>query len=696
MPKENKIFVNCEICGASVRDINLALHMLKSHGIAKIGDKVEKIDLASPSDEERRELSKSCYSQAQEFANLKKYKEAIAAIQRALEYDQKNVDAHILLIQLLKMQHQPSTAIENALEKARSIAPDNPELLCEEADYLSSQRKHAEAINLLKNAKNYSENAEIVGLLVNEMMVVGKMADAKKELINAMPKLIESAKAGKIDREQYIHLGSVLYSLLVADWNEIRRENENNVFITIVEPFCRRCEENIIMEVTRVFEKNGAPAMEMRCEKCGDVIEVSSVDRPYSLDMLDRIEIEKSKNPAVVSLEITELNKDHAIIQIKFKLYGKEFFTSLPYKVGDSEPLQLLTEHLIAASRHSLASMTDEETARLDFILRNSDYEKKKIEEYFKELEKNIENFEKYAEEGQLLARTERLDFSSEELDTREKNLVERIGVYRRLAILSTVNGAPESRGYYLDIEQRILQFIQTYKTGYETATIEELMSELSKYENKEVPIDLLLEISKRKDYSQRLLDIVRDRRNWNIGVWRVATCAMYLIGAIGDREILPNFLSTISELDNEELLGDMVTEDLSGILVNFGRDAIAALIAAYSNKSYNQHVRAAIGDALAVLALLYQEERTVVINVFRAVVAEDNDPLIVTYAIIDLCLLQDKESMQMIDSAYNTKRVEESIIWKEEIMEMIERPDIELDCFRHCRHPLELVMYAI
>jgi hypothetical protein len=84
MPKENRIFVNCEICGASVRDINLALHMLKSHGIAKIGDKVEKINLASPSDEERCKLSKSYYSQAKEFANLKKYKEAITAFNERL------------------------------------------------------------------------------------------------------------------------------------------------------------------------------------------------------------------------------------------------------------------------------------------------------------------------------------------------------------------------------------------------------------------------------------------------------------------------------------------------------------------------------------------------------------------------------------------------------------------------------------
>ncbi len=599
--------MNCEACNASVLDTNLPLHKIRVHGIIE-GKKIEP-------ETEQHVLSNIYYSQANKFFDEKRYKEAETLLSKAIECYPKNIDAYLLLATVFDTHRHHCASVEATLKKALEIEPDNSKALRMLADHLGSHGKHAEAIQILQNARN-SDDMEIVEGLAKELMFSGKYADARKTLATALPNLREKYDNGK-DEDRFMLVSSVLFTLFMCKPEEIRYETDDKVNLRFTSPYCNQCEQN--MTLVRIMDDG--LILEAKCEKCGDMLEFSTDGGPYSPDDMD---IGKSRNPCIMSLEVVD--PDKPTIELGYKIYDGDFRTKFAYDDKVSGETQIIN------------AIANEISIKSPFILRNSEYEKKLISNFLEELTTDNDS-----EEEHLLAETNRLDLECDDLDTTNMEIVERIGAYRRLALQAGVNKLPEKAGEYLRLGKKLLDFVYSRSTGYETEDTTELLTEFE--EDDEPPQDLVLEISKRS-CSTQLLEIIRKLKD-DDGNWQIGINAMYLLGVMGDSKIIPEFLSIVSELEGKDMLGNMVTEELESILSAFP-DAQDALIAALKNAEYNGWVREASLGALAMTAIIYPEKRNTTVNTLREVVTGKTlvqDGIIADFK--DTPKLQGKKSIQ-------------------------------------------------
>ena len=84
------------------------------------------------------------------------------------------------------------------------------------------------------------------------------------------------------------------------------------------------------------------------------------------------------------------------------------------------------------------------------FMLRNQKEEMDEMRGFFGELKTSFENFGKLSEKEILLASINRLDLRSEDLDMTDCDIVQRIGVCRRLALAEMADGMELRASDYL------------------------------------------------------------------------------------------------------------------------------------------------------------------------------------------------------------------------------------------------------
>lgn len=704
MARECKEFVECGICGASVRDCNIGAHMAKAHGIAVVNGIEERVDAKNPSADDRLKLSQIYLEQGQGLFEDGKYKECEAYFEKAIEYDGKNTAAYLSLADAFDRRGHQCSKVESVLRKALESAPGEPEVAHRIADHLMMHGKLKEAINALKASKNARENGKTMEKLAIALMYSGRMDEAKKELVAAWPKLRESFAAGDVDGGLYLHLGSILFTLVATEHGMVLDNDGASIKLNIAKLICNRCLDGTIMEVLGVSEKAGAVVMEAKCGKCHDVAEFSDADAPISFDETGRQPAGKSKNPLVISLDVMRFSEKNAIIEVKFNVRGGDFLTGLAYN-GETpqEALELLKKDLagvsgfakLAREGQMAVSMggTTPDAVPGDFIIRNSGNEIELMADYFEGLKTAQGNFRNLSRKEMAVASVNRLDLFDDDLDMDGCDVVQRITICRRLAIAAMAGGEDMRAGDYMRNERMLLDYLYSQKTGYENENTAKLLFLLAMYEtdnDETVPETLLLEIIKRR-CSRELLEIAQDRERWGVGIWRVATYAMYLVGAIGDAKIIPDFLSAVSSLDSEDLLAEMVCEELPSLLANFGGNGRSGLISALRNEEFGEYLRGAVADALAIIAILYPEGRCEVVRAMREIVSSGAPPTLVSFVACNLCALGDFEALPAIMKAFDEKRADETVVHRKEIEKLMNSTDVGPDCFRHCRHPLEL-----
>ncbi|MBI5036440.1 DUF1186 domain-containing protein [Candidatus Micrarchaeota archaeon] len=705
MGKEKKVFVKCSACGASVRDCNLGTHNAVAHGITIIGGVEEQVDAKNPSSEDKRKLSVVYCSKARELSRLKKLKEAKVLLRKAIEYDERNIEAYLSLVEVFEQGSHQCTEIETLLKKALKMEPESKKTVCRMAEHLCMHQKFGQAAELLKTVKNATEDPEIVQEMAVDLMYAGRMNEAKELLVTELPKLREKLDAGPVERSHYLELNTLLLTLILNRPDDIVEKTGTDIALKLTSFTCSRCPDGEEMEIERIIEKKDATTIEAKCAKCGNTTEISNKGVLHGLGALGYFNHEP-KNQSIVSLEVLTPPPD-ALLEVKFVVRGEEFLTAFAYTgTPPGETLELVRKSLATAT-HAMDSGIPEGKVIIfkrnefkdvpsGFSIRNPKDEMERIIEFLGGLKTAYENSGNYSEKERLLARTNRLDFGCDYTDATDADLAERIGISRRLAIISRANGMEERAEDYLRKEREILEFVRTQKTGYEDATIEEMLLELETYDGEEAelpPEGLLLEITKRGDCSPLLLGVIRDPGNWGVNIWRAAMNSMYLIGAIGDAKIIPGFLSTVSELETKDLLGDTVTEELVCILAAFGREGASALATELKNTQHHEWVRVAIANALTTIALLCPEKRGDIVEAFKEIVSADASPVLVAFAVSGLCALQAEESIPIIKRAFADNRVEEGLsIAEEDLALEMETPDLERDYFNACRHPLELL----
>ena len=215
-----KEFVACEMCKASVRVCNIALHMAKAHGMAMIDGEKLAVDAKNPSEEDRRRLSRLYLERGLALNGEKKHKEAVAFFQKALEYDERSVPACLSLAVSLETMRQYSKT-EEVLGKALAIEPSNEEAMLMMADYLRFHGKSGEAVSLLSRMKEPANIGKKYEKLAYVLMQDGQLGEAKRKLAAAWPELRQQFESGHVERDLYLRLGSILFTLFAADHGEI-------------------------------------------------------------------------------------------------------------------------------------------------------------------------------------------------------------------------------------------------------------------------------------------------------------------------------------------------------------------------------------------------------------------------------------------------------------------------------------------
>lgn len=149
---------------------------------------------------------------------------------------------------------------------------------------------------------------------------------------------------------------------------------------------------------------------------------------------------------------------------------------------------------------------------------------------------------------------------------------------------------------------------------------------------------------------------------------------ALHLLGAIGDPAAAPYIVKALS-LDPDP---DEIVENTPTVIGHLGPAVIPAFAAFLLDEKQDGVMRGVAADGLMSIALLHPATRPVVLGFLRRFVEEapQRDPEAVTGVILTLSELRDREAMPAIARAFQAHRVDEDLIFLEDVRDDMQRPE--------------------
>jgi len=227
---------------------------------------------------------------------------------------------------------------------------------------------------------------------------------------------------------------------------------------------------------------------------------------------------------------------------------------------------------------------------------------------------------------------------------------------------------------------------IKTFLQEMPTDELVNVMVELGLYVNK----TLALEIVKRKDALFYLRKLIQDRYYWrnNESEYTWAHIhTIHLLALIKTREAFELFLDILRYRGED--LGDMLTEDVPGLLAAFGEDNIERLIEFTDDETLESFVRGMAVTGLAVLARKYPVHEDHVKEHLIKLLNNTEDETFATIIIRPIAMFHDPSVLSEIRKAFDENKIEEFMMNKKDVEKII-NGEYDDEFEMHTKDPLE------
>ncbi|TYP98094.1 tetratricopeptide repeat protein [Tenacibaculum adriaticum] len=143
----------------------------------------------------------------QHYLNIGKHSLAKKAVQLGLEQHPGSIDLKLLKVELFIFEDRLETAIQ-LLSEIEAVEPHNDEVFIQKATILSKNRKHEEAVVLLKRSLEFAEDpVDIWAMIGMEYMYLDDYENAR----------LNFAKCIDVDYEDYSSLYNIIYCFEMQD-----------------------------------------------------------------------------------------------------------------------------------------------------------------------------------------------------------------------------------------------------------------------------------------------------------------------------------------------------------------------------------------------------------------------------------------------------------------------------------------------